>query len=372
MEHTIDKKALKEVAKTKPKPSLHKTAQTVSDRVQSEKEAEKAIKTKQGLNSQSKGKSSPSIGKTVESKGKSSPSIGKTAESKGKSKTSSKKAVQSKGKSKTSSKKKGSGDVQKVVIITGASSGIGLRIAKQMKKEGFKVLNVSRTESCEAISNYTADACTDGQMAKSLKQAVRDEGRVDILIYCAGQTLAGAVEEVGLTHARNLFNVNYFGAIEAAQEVIPTMRKQNSGKIIFIGSLAGRVPLPYEAYYSGSKAALSMLAKSLSIELDKFDIKVSCLSPGGTATPLTKKRQIIKQKNSPYETEISLAVKKVTEAETEGASAVDVASQIVSHATSENPPVDTVLGFKNKVTDFMFKVLPPNMTTRIVQASFME
>jgi len=182
----------------------------------------------------------------------------------------------------------------KVILVTGASSGIGRSIATHLASKGHKVYGTSRNPKNSVNTlGYTLlpfDA-TKEESAKALVDAIlKEESSIDVLINNAGKGMTGAVEETPLTEARDLFELNYFGAIGLIQEVLPCMREQKSGLIVNITSIAGYMGLPYRAHYSAVKSALSMMTEGLRLEVKSFGIDVVNVAPGDFATNIAAGR----------------------------------------------------------------------------------
>lgn len=174
------------------------------------------------------------------------------------------------------------------VLVTGASSGIGARCAERLAASGHHVLAASRRgiapPGCEAL---VMDVDRDASVGSALAQC----GAVDAAVLCAGWGIAGAVEDTHADDARAQFETNFFGAHRVVRAVLPGMRARGAGRLVLVSSLAARVPLPYQAMYSASKAALSSYAEALRLELVPFGIHVSCIEPGNFRTGFTGSRR---------------------------------------------------------------------------------
>lgn len=171
-----------------------------------------------------------------------------------------------------------------VALVIGASSGIGLEVAAKLASMGYRVVNISRN-GCpsERIRSISADISQGSELEDAIKTVGEDYGRVDVMVYSAGFSMAAPVEYAREKDYRYLFEVNYFGALRAVQSVLPYM-KEGGGKILLISSMGGVLPIPFDSFYSSSKAALDMLAKEMRIELKPYNIIVTSVRPGGTAT----------------------------------------------------------------------------------------
>lgn len=179
---------------------------------------------------------------------------------------------------------------QKVVLISGGTRGIGLATAKLLTESGCKVYATARsldnkllTEN-EAIHFDVMDVTDDKAIKRVVDHIIALEGKIDILINNAGYGLGGPVESLEMAQLQAQFEVNFFGAIRLCQAVLPHMRARVQGRIINISSFQGVWGLPYGSAYSASKAALEVTSEALSLELLPFNIHVSIIEPGHTAT----------------------------------------------------------------------------------------
>ncbi|RAK05039.1 short-subunit dehydrogenase [Halanaerobium saccharolyticum] len=179
----------------------------------------------------------------------------------------------------------------KVVLITGASSGIGRSTAEKFLNKGYIVYGAARTEEKLKYLNEYPDGyyqimdITEAEMRKNCVQEIlAAHGKIDILINNAGYGAYGAIEEVPVEEARRQFEVNLFGLSELTKLVIPGMRENKSGKIINISSIAGKIWTPLGGWYHASKFALEGLSDCLRNELKDFGIKVILIEPGAIET----------------------------------------------------------------------------------------
>lgn len=257
--------------------------------------------------------------------------------------------------------------MNKVAVIVGASSGIGLECAKKLMKDGDTVYNCSRTEaSYEGIKNLSLDVVNVEDIGKCLDSVMHNEKRIDIAIYCAGFSMAAPLEYVRSHDYRYLFDVNFFGAVEFIKAVVPKLRPAG-GKIIVISSLGGVIPIPYDPYYSASKAALNMLVESLSFELEKQNIYLTSVMPGGTKTEFSFKRKIYKKDEiNGYEDDMQKSVCSLQTAEQNGMSAEKVADTVLSVTQTAHPPLLVSCGIKNKVLLMLYKMLPKRLGHKLV------
>ena len=178
-------------------------------------------------------------------------------------------------------------DDHRVALVTGASTGIGRATAKALKDDGFRVFGTSRravSESPDGVTMLTGDVTDDASVAKMVDELIADAGRIDLLVNNAGVGLLGGAEESSIAQAQALFDVNLFGVLRVTNAVLPTMRRQASGRIINMGSVMGFIPAPYLALYASTKHALEGYSESLDHELRAFGIRVVLVEPAYTRT----------------------------------------------------------------------------------------
>lgn len=195
---------------------------------------------------------------------------------------------------------------QKVVLITGCSSGIGLCAAKELKARGYRVFaTVRKSEDLKRLQILgfeveKLDLTDVHSIDSALKNILeKTEGRLDALINNAGYLLVGAVEDLPLEMIKDQFETNFFGTIYLTNKVIPIMRKQQAGRIVFISSINGLIAVPYTGAYCASKFALEGLVESLAMELSQSPVQISLIEPGFISTDLRKSvLSIPNQKNS--------------------------------------------------------------------------
>ena len=186
----------------------------------------------------------------------------------------------------------------RVWLITGCSTGFGRVIAEQALAQGDQVIATARKieqiKDLEQKYPQTAKALTlDVTHKAGIENAVQESlkafGRIDVLVNNAGYGLTGSIEEVSDKEIRDQFETNVFGLLNVTRAVLPILRKQRSGHILNISSLAGRLGIPTMGIYNGSKFALEGISESLASELKPFGIKVTIIEPGGFATDFSSR-----------------------------------------------------------------------------------
>ena len=181
-------------------------------------------------------------------------------------------------------------DKRKVVLITGVSSGIGRETAQLLAERGFRVFgsarNPQRAEAITGVELVRLDVTDDASAMEVVQSVLRKAGQLDALVNNAGYALVGALEEASVQEAHDQFETNFFGVMRMVDAVLPTMRRQASGRIVNISSVVGIIPEPYMGVYVASKHALEGYTETLDHEVRQFGIRVSLVEPGFTRTNL--------------------------------------------------------------------------------------
>ena len=175
---------------------------------------------------------------------------------------------------------------QKVILVTGGSSGIGFEAAQRLARMGHKVYAAARRTAlmeplkADGITPLSLDVTDDASRRQCVDTILQREGRIDVLVNNAGYGYFGAIECVPLEDARRQLEVNVFGLAEMTRLVLPAMRSQHSGRIVNIASIAGRAVFPFGGWYNVSKYSVEAISDALRIELKPFGIDVAIIEPG--------------------------------------------------------------------------------------------
>lgn len=264
--------------------------------------------------------------------------------------------------------------MSKVILVTGASSGIGKSIAQFLhKKKGYKVYGTSRTPEKYIDLEFPLLAMdvTNLQTIKScVDNLILESGRIDVLINNAGVGITGPVEEIAEKEIKAHFDTNFFGPINVAKAVIPQMRQQNSGLIINVTSIAGYMGLPYRGVYSASKAALEVLTEAFRMELKPFNIKMTNIAPGDFSTNIASRRYHSPVlDHSPYKKSYGLTLQLMDNHVNSGQDPLKMAIAVHQIITSKEPKIHYKVGsffqkfsivLKRLLPDFVFEKLLMN------------
>ena len=256
----------------------------------------------------------------------------------------------------------------KIVLITGGSSGIGMNAALALKKAGCTVYEMSRGAEgkVEGVNHIRGDVTDEAQAAAAVKEVVDREGRLDVLINNAGFGISGAVEFTPPSEARRQFDVNFFGMVNMNKAALSVMREQGGGRIVCMSSVAAPIAIPFQAYYSASKAAVRTYCLALHEEVRPFGIEVCVIMPGDIATGFTAARAKSAEGDDVYGGRISKSVGVMEHDETHGMTA-EFAGNFVSRIALKkgHKPVVT-MGGKYKLFVFLTRLMPTSLMTYLV------
>lgn len=257
--------------------------------------------------------------------------------------------------------------MNKVVIITGGSSGIGLCTAAALRDRGCKVYELSRRDSEVAgITHIKCDVTDEAQIAAAIGQVMAENGRIDILINNAGFGISGAVEFTDTTDVRRLFDVNFFGMVRMNRAVLPLMRQQGGGRIVNLSSVAAPVPIPFQTYYSAGKAAVNSYTMALSNEVKPFGISVCAVMPGDIKTGFTSARQKNIAGDDIYGGRITRSVAGMEKDEQTGMDPAKAGAFIASVALKNSRKPLYTIGFGYKCAVFLTKILPARWLNALI------
>ena len=261
--------------------------------------------------------------------------------------------------------------MNKVVLITGGSSGIGKSIGEFLHQKGFIVYGTSRNPE-KILNSVFPLVALDVRNAESIKIAVAKiiatAGRLDVVINNAGVGITGPLEEIPMEEIKNNFETNFFGPIEVMRAVLPQMREQKSGLIINITSIAGYMGLPYRSVYSASKGALELITEALRMEVKSFGIHITNVAPGDFATNIAAGRYhapVIS--GSAYEKVYGETLSTMNEHVDAGSNPNEMAEAIYKIMQAKKPNVHYKVGaFMQKFSIVLKRVLPDTVYEKML------
>ena len=258
--------------------------------------------------------------------------------------------------------------MNKVAVITGGSSGIGKATAIELKKRGLTVYELSRRDSdIPGIIHIKADVTDGKSVSDAIDRVISEQGRIDILINNAGYGISGAVEFTQTEDAMRLFDVNFFGMVRMTEKVIPYMRENGGGRIVNISSVAAVVPIPFQTYYSASKAAISSYSMALANEVGRFGIRVSAIMPGDISTGFTDARKKITEGDDVYLGSVSRSVGTMEKDERGGMDVTKAGAFVAKAAIDRRHKPLYTIGAQYKLAVLLTKILPAAWLNRLIR-----
>ena len=262
----------------------------------------------------------------------------------------------------------------KVILITGASTGIGRATAEYLTQAGYRVYGTSRHPFKEIVAFQTLilDVNDEVSVQSAVSQLLQRESRIDILINNAGLGIIGALEEVPQDMIQRVFDTNVWGLLRVCRAVLPAMRHQGNGLIINVGSIAGRMGLPFRGIYSASKAAVEMLTETLNIELKPFGIRACSVLPGDVRTNINETRLVaVNQNGSPYRRSVEEMNVKVNAEVSNAAEPIYIAKTIEKIITASSPKIHYVAGpFLQRASLWLKRFLPSRVFEYLVRENY--
>ena len=265
--------------------------------------------------------------------------------------------------------------MSKVILITGASSGIGKSIAEYLHQKGMVVYGTSRAPKEHTINGVhmlALDVTNTRTIDDAIKTILEKESRLDVLINNAGMGITGPIEDTPTEEMRNVFNTNFFGAIDVMKGVLPQMRKQQSGLIINVTSIAGYMGLPFRGLYSATKGALELVTEATRMEVKEFGIDITNVAPGDFATNIAAGRYHTPVfENSAYKKNYSDNLKLMDANVTGGMQPEVMAKAIYKIMQVSNPKVHYKIGgFMEKFSIFLKRILPDKVYEKMLMNHF--
>ncbi|MGI6020826.1 MAG: SDR family NAD(P)-dependent oxidoreductase [Lachnospiraceae bacterium] len=261
---------------------------------------------------------------------------------------------------------------KKVAVVTGGTSGIGLETAKALAASGCMVYTISRRKTgAGGLKHISCDITDEASVEKTVDSILKSEGRIDILINCAGFGIAGAIEFTGTADAKKQFDVNFFGMVCVTKEVLHSMRERGSGRIVNISSVAAQASIPFQAYYSASKAAVNSYSASLANEMKSFGISVTAVMPGDINTGFTEARESTFSGDDVFGGTIRRSIGKMEKDEKNGMDPGTAGRYIAGIALRKKVKPLYAVGGLYKFLCFLLKILPCKLVNRIIEIMYM-
>ena len=257
--------------------------------------------------------------------------------------------------------------MNKVAIVTGGSGGIGRCTAAELSKAGCRVYEFSRREKPqEGVIHLSANMTDEKQVRAAVEEVLRREGRIDILVNNAGFGISGAAELTKSEDAHAQLELNLFGLDNATKAVLPAMRSQGGGRIVCMSSIAGILPIPFQLWYSVSKAAINAYVLALQNELRPFGITVCAVMPGDIASGFTDARVKSDAGDDVYAGRIERSVAVMEKDERGGMSPAAAGAFVAKMALKTRSKPLVALGLSYKAAAVLAKLLPRRLSNWIV------
>ena len=254
----------------------------------------------------------------------------------------------------------------KTLLITGGSSGIGLAAVQHFAQKGWTVFELSRSGiSGTSVHHVFCDVTDEQSIQTALDEVMKITPSIDVVISNAGYGISGAVEFTSSEEAHRQFDVNFFGAFYLVKHVLPILRQQGKGHLLFTSSVAADLSIPYQSFYSASKSALNAFALALANEVREFGVKVSVLMPGDVVTGFTEAREKCEAGNAVYKNAES-AVAAMERDEQSGIQPMQIARILYWMATRKHPKPIYIGGNIYKVYYILNKILPKRLVNWII------
>ena len=257
--------------------------------------------------------------------------------------------------------------MSKVAVVTGGSGGIGRCTAAALSRAGCRVYEFSRHEHpAEGVIHISADMTDEEQVKAAVDEVLRREGRVDILVNNAGFGISGAAELTEPADSHAQLELNLFGMDRATRAVLPAMRAQGSGRIVCMSSIAAILPIPFQLWYSVSKAAINAYVLALQNEVRPFGISVCAVMPGDISTGFTQARKKSAVGDEVYSGRIERSVAVMERDERNGMSPERAGAYVATKAMQKNSRPLCALGFSYKCAAMAAKLLPRRLSNYLV------
>ncbi|MBR5390962.1 MAG: SDR family oxidoreductase [Clostridia bacterium] len=258
--------------------------------------------------------------------------------------------------------------MEKIAVVTGGTSGIGLCTAKALARQGCRVYTLSRRGGADlpGIMNLCADVTDEEQIARAAERILAESGRVDIVVNNAGFGISGAVEFTDTEEAKRQFDVNFFGMVRVNRVFLPILRKQGGGRIVNISSVAAPIPIPFQTYYSAAKAAIDSYTMALANEVRPFGITVCAVRPGDICTGFTAARAKSVAGDDVYQGRIARSVARMEKDEQGGMDPQKAGNYVCKMALKAHPKPLTAIRLDYQFCCFLAKVLPCRLLNRLI------
>lgn len=269
------------------------------------------------------------------------------------------------------------GGSSKVILVTGASAGIGAAIAARLAAAGHRVFGTSRRQDAvppaPGVTMLAMNVRSEASVAAAVGEVLKSAGRINVLVNNAGFGIAASVEDTRPDDMQRQMDTNFLGPLRVCQAVLPAMRAQKSGRIIQVSSLAARIGIPFQGAYSASKSALEGMSEALSMEVKPFGIDVVMVQPGDTKSNFTASREWTEsaKASAVYGAHAKHAVAVMEKAEQAGPPA-DKVARVVERAVNAAKPKLRYASASGteRLAMRLQRMLPGRMFERVIASNY--
>jgi NAD(P)-dependent dehydrogenase (short-subunit alcohol dehydrogenase family) len=262
---------------------------------------------------------------------------------------------------------------ERVVLVTGASAGIGSATADRLHREGWQVIGASRRGTATGEWTPTVmDVDSDESVTAAVAEVLATHHHLDAVVACAGWGLSGAVEQTPLNDAKAQMETNFWGAVRVVQATLAPMRTQGHGRIVLVSSIGGVLGIPFQAFYSASKFAMEGYGEALAYEVAPFGLDLTLVEPGNVATDFTASRRQVAPPSGidPYQAAVAKAVGLMERDEKNGVASDSVAAAIAKVLVAPHPPRRVSVGKMDERVGILGKrLLPHKLFERAARSS---
>jgi len=265
--------------------------------------------------------------------------------------------------------------MQKVVLITGISSGFGKAISERLANGNYSIYGISRrpVDNANGINVINADVTDKFAVESAIREILTREKRIDVLINNAGMGIGGPIEFSSPQEIQLQMGTNFNGMVNMIQTVLPVMREQKGGMIVNISSIGGVMGLPFQGFYSASKFAVEGMSESLRMELSPYNIKIVVVRPGDFSTHFTSSRKIINEMTveNPYENQFKKSLSIIETDENGGLKPEYLAKKIAGILEKKHPRHHyTIASPDQKLAIVLKRLLPGSWFSCILQSHY--
>ncbi len=256
-----------------------------------------------------------------------------------------------------------------VVVITGGTSGIGRALAIEYYTNKYEVYTISRSDynwKDLSINHITCDVTNTNDLKRAFQFVESREESISQLICSAGFGISGVTEYTTLTEAKSQFDVNFFGLFSTIKNFLPLIKKAKNGKIIFISSVAAEISIPFQSFYSASKAASNKLLEAWQLELKRFGIQTSLFLLGDIKTEFTSHRRKSTAEGTEYGESLRRSIERMERDERNGISPEYVAKRVYLSSKKKRLKSIQTIGFNYHIFLMLQRLLPRKLVLFLV------